>query len=315
MKTPGSRWTVAEDKILLDNWNEFNKMYKMEGENDWQCFDVNGILPESNLLTFYRFLGQGLPKRTLQSIHCRFIHLKKHGTQKVKVPFSPAEDAYILRFIRVYQKRDVYARLGSILGRDRRCLRVHCEKLKKVPKNVGTFSEIAARFKSISTDNLTRVLQAIMKCVKCSTVKKLQQVKKIPWIEVAKQVNLSDTQVYRLWVVLFYSAIRLERKECYYPILLTTIEEIEKRNCESMSDVPWKKIAKKLVFYHQVILRELLQRFLYRVKQTDCDFKRSLQLVKLLVTELDQKETFNKNEYFYPLRFTEDGTVLGFIKS
>lgn len=319
VKPGGLKWVPAEDKILLANWEKFQTLYNFDGKDDWQCFDINGIVRMSTLLSFYKFLGQGLPKRTLQSIHTRFINLKKYGERRTKVNFTPEEDEYILRFVRAYVSRDVYARLGSILGRDRRALRVHCQKLMIRPSSnqQGIFSDKKSNFKKIPTEKITIALQAIMKCTNCSTVSRLLQVKKIPWTAVANELNVTIHHVYRLWTVFLYSAIRLEKKVSYFPIVLKTIEEIEKRNCSDVKDVPWKKISKIMVFYHRSYLRELLQKYCNKIpnrsKYKD-DFKRLLQAVKNLVTELNQRMIFSDSEYVYPLKFREDGTVLEIIK-
>ncbi|KAF4524834.1 hypothetical protein B566_EDAN014317 [Ephemera danica] len=98
----GKRFSPFEDDAIRRNWKRFCKLYNFDVERDPIYFTtgtVNGktyIDPKEHI-KFARFLGQGLPKRSLRSIVKRFNTKLNPAIKFIGTRFDHVDDEFILK--------------------------------------------------------------------------------------------------------------------------------------------------------------------------------------------------------------------------
>ncbi|XP_059478794.1 uncharacterized protein LOC132198659 [Neocloeon triangulifer] len=306
MMPHGKQWIKAEDELLLKNWETFRKTYGLE-EEDWQMFQVTRKERKDEILTFYRFLGQGLPSRPLQSISRRFIHIKIHGSRKKAIPFTREEDEYILHVLDTCEVKDQYSRLAKILDREKQSVRLHCLKLLSKRE-----ADKTTPYHLLSRENLTLIVKAIMKSVNASTVHELSKYKSIPYRTVADELDISEQRIYKLWTQHLYHSLRLEFVVLRDSIILKAVDVILENNWDDPLGVDWEEVARQVRPFHRQILSEMIRDRIKRLSDTqeDRSFLKKCQKLKRTLEARIAENKYFKRDFIYPLNVTEDGVVM-----
>jgi len=308
MLPSGKLWTKKEDEILLGNWEQFKIRYKFEDEY-WQCFELNQETSRTTLLGFYRYLGQGLPKRPLQSIQRRFIHLKTHGARKQYAKYTEKENDYIREFLVLYRQKDKYSRLATILNRDRKSVRLHCLRLMKELTVQDKLTEKTLKYNLIPKEAMTLLIQTMMKCTKSETVEQLLKAKKIPWVKITKKLDCNPNRIYCIWTYYLRNALKLKEKVVLEQVVLDAVTAVLEEPCDEWLEVNWKKVAKKVKPFHSASLRRLVHSKLSARGDVElANFRELLERLKKSMTI--RLSNVKHLSYIHPLEVTENGVVL-----
>ncbi|KZC11363.1 hypothetical protein WN55_02648 [Dufourea novaeangliae] len=197
-----------EDKLIIDNWKEFCKVH------NWNPKIVKPFLymkygPRYSIKStedrqkFVQFLANGLPWRSLYSVHQRF----KNIFEKCEKPFkryTSAEDEKILLYMKKKQRNKSktnkkFTKLAQILGRKTRSVRVRYKLLKQMQKShTGRpISEVKWTLPLISI-----FLKAFLDVTLSEEVRELKNAKipKLIWMKLEEKLNIDYEVLQKFWI-------------------------------------------------------------------------------------------------------------------
>ncbi|XP_065349012.1 uncharacterized protein LOC135945319 [Cloeon dipterum] len=297
----GKLWSKEEDAVLLKNWESFQKQHKL-GKDDWQVFDPKHAASRTTLLGFYRLLGLGLPKRSLQSISRRFIHLKMYGARKKSKVYSEEENNFIRYYLSQYNGKDKFSRLANAIGRSRKSLRRHCEMLERkseeLPKQSVNSKETIAAF-----------LQVAMKITQRPTIEQFKKLKSLPYKNIAEQMKMCEIDIYRLWTRHLYHELRLENKVLRDQVALDAVRAVQKQKEDDILKISWKEVARQVTPFHRCYLHNVVFDKAKRFRK-NMSFRAKCELLeKILEYDIPNKK-YTSSQYIHPIKVSLEGDVV-----
>ncbi|XP_046390200.1 uncharacterized protein LOC124158861 isoform X3 [Ischnura elegans] len=226
------RYVLSEDKIIKDNWEKFKQEYGFENPKDFMCVRMGNtyLLPPKEFKNFVRYLGRGLPNRTLHSVLTRFRRLFQDNVQgrlpkEWKILFQKHLERYGKKF----------SGLKSILGKSSRNLSCSAGYIVG-PKKAKSFKSLEAK---------TELFKAILQVTKSKSYEELKG-KTIEWSKVSEILNVRSESCRLYWNRYLSGFLAFEKPTPKRVIIGKLIECLKRLNVSCSSEVDWNKISPKV---------------------------------------------------------------------
>ncbi|XP_071446805.1 claspin-like [Hetaerina americana] len=234
------RYNLSEDKIIRDNWNKFSEEYEFENPQDFFTIRYKNLyfLPHREFKNFVRYIGRGLPHRTLNSIYMRFRRLfaiREPGRlpEKMRKVF--------MKHVELYGKK--FNGIKSVLQKSTHDLSRSAELISSSLK--------AKSFKSL--EEKTELFKAILEATHSKSYDELKG-KTINWKKVGHILNVRSESCRKYWTRYLSGYMALKKPVPKNVVRAKIIQELEKMNVECSSEVDWNKLSPRVFDLPSVFL-------------------------------------------------------------
>lgn len=195
-------YTPVEDKIIRKNWKKFCKLHDWNVAITkpflcWRHNDRYYINKVEERQKFVQFLANGLPWRTLHSVHSRFKVLYRNKITRTR--YTSKEDKKILRYMRnKLDKRDTkYSELAKLLRRTRRSVWKRYQYLKNRIQNKSE-TELDVRW---TLPLIRKFIKALLSVTLSEDIRELKDaaLPKPVWQKMEEKLNIHEKVLRTFW--------------------------------------------------------------------------------------------------------------------
>ncbi|XP_026830404.1 uncharacterized protein LOC105283527 [Ooceraea biroi] len=259
-------YSPAEDKIIKKNWEMFCELHKWDPKNVelffyWRYNRMYYIKNVSERQKFVQFLANGLPWRTLYSVHNRFKILYQNKITNVR--YTSKEDKKILTYIKNkrFHKRPVkYIELAQLLGRTVRSVRKRHQKLKSKAKPLQNVTWTLPLIKKFIKTLLNVTLSEDIKELKCATIPKPV------WQKMEQKLDIQENVLKTFWQNQLHLQLFSTSPIYLNDIKIQLIEYMYAKGILHTREIIWPNVAR----YFEGATAEFLCKVFYYLIQ-ECD--------------------------------------------
>ncbi|RLU23446.1 hypothetical protein DMN91_003650 [Ooceraea biroi] len=259
-------YSPAEDKIIKKNWEMFCELHEWDPKNVklffyWRYNGIYYIEDVSERQKFVQFLANGLPWRTLYSVHNRFKILYQNRITNVR--YTSKEDKTILAYMKNkhFHKRDVkYIELAKLLGRTVRSVRKRHQKLKSKTKPLQNVTWTLPLIKKFIKTLLNVTLSEDIKELKCATIPKPV------WQRMEQKLDIQEKVLKTFWQNQLHLQLFSTSPIYLNDIKIQLIEYMYAKGISHTREIIWPNVAR----HFEGATAEFLCKVFYYLVQ-DCD--------------------------------------------
>ncbi|XP_054004383.1 uncharacterized protein LOC128890156 [Hylaeus anthracinus] len=264
-------FSPKEDETIKNNWKTFCKIHKWNPEyvkpflymrHGGSQYFIKSMIERQK---FVQFLANGLPWRTLHSVHRRFRSMNEKYAKSFR-RYTVQEDEQILTFMKNKHRRKQNHKLCDIaktLGRTSQSVWLRYQLLKKMQKRITDkpLTEVKWTLPLIGT-----FIETIMDVTLSETVEDLKDavLPKPVWLKIQEKLNIDHNVLKVFWMHQLHMQLFCPEPIYLNDIKIKLIEYMYGKGISNTREILWPNVAK---YFEGVTTVFLCKVFFHLVKK------------------------------------------------
>ncbi|KAL6265540.1 hypothetical protein P5V15_002335 [Pogonomyrmex californicus] len=307
-------YTPAEDKIIMENWKTFCRLHDWDTKRtepflNWRHNGKYYIDDVKERRKFVQFLANGLPWRTLYSVHSRFKTL--YSNKITRQRYTSKEDKKILMYIQnkhLDKRNTKYTELAKLLKRTSRSIFKRYQYLKKFKDERRSEVTPSANIKW-TLPLIKRFIKTLLTVTLSEDIRELKgaTLPKPVWQKMETKLNIHENVLKTFWQHQLHLQLFSTGPIYLNDIKIQLIEYMYEKGISSTREIIWPNVAQ---YFDGATAIFLCKTFFYLVQECNMnDVDNFADVVEYLyrtkIPEIQKAQT----DKFLPRIIYKDGKI------